>query len=159
MVWKEHGETDAPPPVNNPLNQIVEDDNFGRMVSPYFHGGRDDDGVDDDDDDANDDGVSGSHGDDVDCPMDGDSSDDELDDGDFLGQLLHHTKAEVLVASARRLTNFQTVRKSAKELIYDHSKGCPKYWTVLHFILELLTLKTNHSWSDNSFNDLLSILA
>jgi len=39
----------------------------------------------DDDGDADDVGVSGSHGDDVECPMDGDSSDDELDDGDFLG--------------------------------------------------------------------------
>jgi hypothetical protein len=40
--------------------------------------------------------------------MDGDSSDDELDDGDFLGQLLRHTKAEILVAIARGLANFET---------------------------------------------------
>ena len=33
--------------------------------------------------------------------INGDSSDDELDDGDFLSQLLRHTKAEVLVANAR----------------------------------------------------------
>ena len=86
------------------------------MVHSYFH----DDGVDDNDDDADDDGgIGGSHGDDVDCPMDGDSSDDELDDGDFLDQLLRHTKAEVLVASVRGLANFETVKKSAEELIYD----------------------------------------
>ena len=42
--------------------------------------------------------------------------------------------------------------------IYDRSKGCPKYWTVLRFILELLTLKAKHSWSDGSFNGLLRIL-
>ena len=30
---------------------------------------------------------------------------------------------------------------------------------MLHFILELLTLKTKHSWSDGCFNDLLRILA
>ena len=105
MVWKQHGETDAPPPpANNPLSQIVEDEDFDRMVSSYFHDGGDDDGVSGshgDDGDADDVGVSGSHGDDVECPMDGDSSDDELDDGDFLGQLLRHTKTEVLVASAR----------------------------------------------------------
>jgi len=91
------------------------------LVHSYFH----DDGVDDNDDDADDDGggIGGSHG--------------ELDDGDFLGQLLRHTKAEVLVASARGLANFDTVKKSAEELIYDHSKGCPKHWTVLRFILEL----------------------
>ena len=122
MVWKQHGETGAPPPANNPLSQIVEDEDFDRMVSSYFHDGGDDDGVSGshgDDGDADDVGVSGSHGDDVECPMDSDSSDDELDDGDFLGQLLCHTKAEVLVASARGLANFETVKKSAEELIYD----------------------------------------
>ena len=132
MVWKQHGETDAPPPLaNNPLSQIIEDDDFDRMVSScsYFHDGGDDDGVSGshgDDGDADDVGVSGSHGDDVECPMDSDSSDDELDDGDFLGQLLCHTKAEVLVASARGLANFETVKKSAEELIYDRSKGVPE---------------------------------
>jgi len=73
--------------------------------------------------------------------------------------LLRHTKAEVLVASARSLANFETVKKSDEKLIYDRSKGCPKHWTVLRFILELLTLKAKHSWSDGSFNDLLRILA
>ena len=46
-----------------------------------------------------------------------------------------------------------------EELIYDRSKGCPKHWTVLRFILELLTLKAKHGWLDGSFNDLLHILA
>ena len=111
-----------------------------------FHGGGDDDDVDDNDDDADDDGgIGGTHGDDIYCPMDGDSSDDELDDGDFLGQLLRHTKAKVLVASARGLANSEMMKKSAEELIYDRSKGCPKHWTVLRFILELLTLKAKHS--------------
>ena len=75
-IWKEHGETDAPPPADNPLDRIVQDEDFDRMVHYYFYGGIDDDGVDDDDDD---DRVGVSHGDDVDCPMNGDSSDDELD--------------------------------------------------------------------------------
>jgi len=39
MVWKQHGETGAPPPANNPLSQIVEDEDFDRMVSSYFHDG------------------------------------------------------------------------------------------------------------------------
>ena len=77
---------DAPPLADNPPNHIIQDDEFDRTIHSYFHG--DDDGVDHDDD-----GVGGSRGDDVDCPMDGDSSDDELDDGDFLIQLLRHTKA------------------------------------------------------------------
>ena len=93
-IWKEHGEMDAPPPADNPLDQILQDEDFDRMVRSYFHSGEDDDGVvddDDNDDDADDGGIGGSHGDDVDYPIDGDSSDDELDDGDFLGQLLRHT--------------------------------------------------------------------
>ena len=37
-----------------------------------------------------------------------------FNDGDFLSQLLRHTKAEVLAASARGLPNFKIVRKSAE---------------------------------------------
>ena len=83
------------------------------MVHSYFPGGGDDNGVDDNDADvdAADGGIGESHGDDVDCSMEGDNSDDELDDGDFIGQLLRHTKAEVLVANARGLENFETVKK------------------------------------------------
>jgi hypothetical protein len=77
---------------------------------------------------GDDDGVDGFHGDDVDeGPIDGDSSDDELDDGNFLSQLLHHTKAELLVSSAKVLANFETVKKSAEENVYERSKGCPKH--------------------------------
>ena len=75
----------------------------------------------------------------------------------ILSQLLHHTK--VLVGSAKWLENFETVKKSAEENIFERSKGCPKHWTVLRFVLELLTLKAKHSWSDSSFNDLLAMLA
>jgi hypothetical protein len=77
-----------------------------------------------------------------------DSSDAELDDGDFLSQLIRHTKAELLVGSAKGLANFETAKKSAEENIYERSKGCPKHWRVLHFILELLSLKAKHNWSD-----------
>jgi hypothetical protein len=150
-IWKYHGETDPPPPTNNPLDEIIQGEEFDRMFHSYFDGGGDDDGDDDgeddgdddDDDDgiADDDGIGGFQDDDVDGPMDGDRSGDELDDGDFLSQLLRHTKAEVLVASARGLANFDTVRKSAEKNIYERLKECPKHWTVLHFILELLTLK------------------
>ena len=83
---------DAPPLADNPPNHIIQDDEFDRTTHSYFHG--DDDCVDDDDD-----GVGGSRSGDVDYPVDGDSSNYELDYGDFFGQLLRHTKAEVLVAS------------------------------------------------------------
>ena len=93
-VWKKHGEMDAPPQADNPLDEIVQDEDFNRLVHSYFYGGGDDDGVDDNDDDVDDDGggIGGPHGDDVDCPMDGDSSDDELDDGNFVGQFCATSK-------------------------------------------------------------------
>ena len=70
------------------------------MFDAYYDFGRDDDGV------SVDDGAGGFHSDDVDDrPIDSDSSEDELDDGDFLSQLLRHTKAEVLADSARGKTS------------------------------------------------------
>jgi hypothetical protein len=62
--------------------------------------------ADDDFDDAgsDDEDVGGGYGDCVDRGgINGgsdDSSDAELDDGDFMSQLLRHTKAELLVGSA-----------------------------------------------------------
>jgi hypothetical protein len=66
---------------------------------------------------------------------------------------------ELLVGSAKGLANFEMVKKSVEKNIYERSKRCPKHWTMLRFILELLTLKAKHSWSDSSFNDLLRMLA
>ena len=126
MIWKKHGETDAPPPTNNPPDEMILDEKFDRMFDAYI----------DDDGEGDDDGVGGFHGDDVDDgPIDGKSSDEEIDDGDFLSQLLRNTEVEVLVADARGLPNFDTVRKSAEKNIYERSKGCPKHWTVLHFVI------------------------
>ena len=148
LIWKKHGEMDAPPPANNPPDEMILDEKFDRMFDAYI----DDDGGDDD-------GVGGFYGDDVDDgPIDGERRDEEIDDGDFLSQLLQNTEVEVLVANARGLANFETVRKSEEENIYERSNGCPKHWTVLRFVLELLTLKAKHGWSDGSFNDLLRIL-
>ena len=28
MIWKKHGETDAPPPADNPLDHIIQDEEF-----------------------------------------------------------------------------------------------------------------------------------
>ena len=92
--------------------EFMQDEEVDRTFDAYLDdGGRDCDGVGDND------SVGGFDGDDVDDrPIDGDSSDDELDYCDFLSQLLHHTKAEVLAASARVLANFETVRKSAEKI-------------------------------------------
>jgi len=34
-IWKKHGEMDVPPPTNNPLDEITEVDDFGRMFDAY----------------------------------------------------------------------------------------------------------------------------
>jgi hypothetical protein len=57
------------------------------------------------------------------------------------------------------VSKLRAVKKSAEENIYERSKGCSKYWTVLCFILELLTVKAKRSWSDTSFNDFMRMLA
>ena len=117
----------------------MQDEEFDRVFDAYIDDGRGDEGVSDDD------GVGRFYGDDVDDgPIDGESSDEEIDNGDFLSQLLRNTEAEVLVANARGLPNFDTVRKSAEENIYERSKRCPKHWTVLRFVIELLILKAKH---------------
>jgi hypothetical protein len=92
-----HGEKE-PPPIENPLDEIIEDVEFNRLFDAY-----------DDFDHASGDNedVGGGYGDGVDeGPIDGvnnDSSDDKLDDGGFLSQLLRHTKAELLVARVGKL--------------------------------------------------------
>ena len=35
-VWKKHGETVAPPQADNPLVEIVQDEDFNRLVYSYF---------------------------------------------------------------------------------------------------------------------------
>jgi hypothetical protein len=51
------------------------------------------------------------------------------------------------------------LEKSSREPLYDESNGCGKEFTQLRVMLELLKLKASHGWSDNSFSELLSLLA
>jgi hypothetical protein len=51
------------------------------------------------------------------------------------------------------------LEKLLREPLYDESNGCGKEFTQLCVMLELLKLKASHGWSDNSFSDLLSLLA
>jgi hypothetical protein len=51
------------------------------------------------------------------------------------------------------------LEKSSKDLLYDESNGCGKEFTQLRVVLEHLKLKASHGWSDNSFSELLSLLA
>ena len=44
-IWKKYGEMDAPPPTNNPLDEIIQGDDFGRIFYAYYDLDRDDDCV------------------------------------------------------------------------------------------------------------------
>jgi hypothetical protein len=70
-------------------------------------------------------------------------------------EMLRHIAPEVLLGSAKGLENFETL-KAAKDRMYE---GCGKEWTVLRFMLHLLNVKAKIGWSDNSFNELLTLLA
>ena len=48
-IWKYQGELDAPPPTNNPLDEIIQGEEFGKMFDAYYDFDRDDDGVSVDD--------------------------------------------------------------------------------------------------------------
>jgi hypothetical protein len=71
-------------------------------------------------------------------------------------EMLRHIEPEVFLGSAKGLKNFETLKKAAKDRMYE---GCRKEWTMLHFMLHLLILKAKFGWSDNSFNELLTLLA
>ena len=47
-IWEHHGETDAPSLMNNPLDEIIQDEEFDRMFDAYSDFGRGGDGVGDD---------------------------------------------------------------------------------------------------------------
>jgi hypothetical protein len=59
----------------------------------------------------------------------------------------------------RGLDNMKILERSSKEHLYDESNGCGKEFTQLRVVVELLKLKVSHGWSDNSFSELLSLLA
>jgi hypothetical protein len=53
----------------------------------------------------------------------------------------------------------EILEKSSREHLYDESNSCGNEFTQLRVMLELLKLKASHGWSDNSFSNLLSLLA
>jgi hypothetical protein len=59
----------------------------------------------------------------------------------------------------RGLDNMKISEISSREPLYDESNSCDKVFTQLRVMLELLKLKTSHGWSNNSFSELLSLLA
>jgi hypothetical protein len=63
------------------------------------------------------------------------------------------------MGTERGLSNMDILEKSSKDLLYDESNGCGKEFTQLRVVLELLELKACYELSDNSFLELLSLLA
>jgi hypothetical protein len=53
----------------------------------------------------------------------------------------------------------QFVEEAKRHANSQNKNDCGKEFTQLHIALELLKLKANHGWSDNSFSELLSLLA
>jgi hypothetical protein len=53
-------------------------------------------------------------------------------------EMLRHIEPEVLLGSAKGLENFETLKKAAKNRMYE---GCGKQWIVLRFMLHLLIVK------------------
>jgi hypothetical protein len=70
-------------------------------------------------------------------------------------EMLRHIEPEVLLGSAKGLENFETLKNATKDHMYE---GCGKEWTVLRFMLHLLIVKEKFGWSDNSFNELFTLL-
>jgi hypothetical protein len=94
-----------------------------------------------------------------------DGADHGIDDDDYYyfdyEELLCHVGSQVLnsMGTDRGLDNMKILEKSLREHLYDESNGCGKEFTQLRVVLELLKLKVSHGWSDNSFLELLSLLA
>jgi hypothetical protein len=82
------------------------------------------------------------------------------DDFDYQ-ELLRHIEPHVLssMGTQRGLSNMDIFEKSSKDLLYDETNGCGKEFTQLRVVLELLKLKASYGWSDNSFLELLNLLA
>ena len=59
---------------------------------------------------------------------------------------------DVLFGNPKWLENFKEMKQATIDPL---CKDCMKHWTVLHFNLQLLILKSRHGWSDTCFNDLL----
>lgn len=90
--------------------------------------------------------------------VDGSTGNDDFEAVFDLEDMLWHIEPELLLGRARGLENWEALKKSSKDLLYDESNGCGKDITVLRSVLKLLTWKAKHGWSDGSFNDLMSLL-
>jgi hypothetical protein len=84
-----------------------------------------------------------------------------IDDDFDYEELLCHVEPQVLnsIGTDRGINNMKILEKSLREPLYDESNSYGKEFTQLCVVVELLKLKASHEWSDNSFSELLSLLA
>jgi hypothetical protein len=93
---------------------------------------------------------------------DGGDQDDvgENDEGLDVEELMQNVAPDVLLECRNKgFSNFETLNKALRDLLYKECKGCHKEHTVLWMTLELLKLKASNGWSDNSFPALLELLS
>ena len=75
---------------------------------------------------------------------DGEAREGDADDGDNLDEMLGAFGPEILEKSKRGLENLERVTKASKKTVYDAEKGCPTYFALLRFVLELLIRETTY---------------
>lgn len=71
-----------------------------------------------------------------------------------LEDMLRHTESEVLMGTTRGLDNLKELEKSAKDLLYDKSKGCDKDFTCCTYLFvnaRFLLLCTKNDLSVRSY--------
>jgi hypothetical protein len=62
----------------------------------------------------------------------------------IIEEMLQAIGPVILLKSPKGLENLERVTKASKETVYGVEKGCPTYWAVLRFVLELLILKAKY---------------
>jgi len=79
---------------------------------------------------------------------------DAVEDAEFLGALRNRCADPSMFF----MKGMEALKKAAEEPLYDESKGCTKQFMTLRAVLQLLTIKARHGWSDASFNEFLRVL-
>jgi hypothetical protein len=60
--------------------------------------------------------------------------------------LCNITREELLENRKRGIDDLETIEKMSNAFLYEESKGCDMECTVLHMMLDLLTLKARNGW-------------
>jgi len=79
---------------------------------------------------------------------------DVVEDVDFLEAIMNCC----VDPSIFFMKGMEALKKATEDTLYDKSKGCTKQWSTLRVVLQFLTMKARHGWSDASFKDFLRVL-